>query len=285
MSDATFAAALHLVQMKRPQEALKKLGEAFDPEDPWEWWLRGVALFDLDREAEAAEAVQRGLALDPESTQLLAMLARCRLYLRDLGSAEDAILGALRLDAEDADNLALYAHIVAAAGQFEKAKKLLERARRIDPENEAAMRMQSFLAAARGDDREALLHSRELLAINPEDVHAHRVAGSLLHRRGDVESAAPHLRTAVVIDPFEHGVAELARENRVWRNPFMWPLRPLQRVGIGAMWIAAVTIMFVSRRVAPVSVQLAIAIVWVVYCVYSWVVPPLVRRWLDRHAR
>lgn len=282
MSDATFAAALQLLQIKRPEEALKKLAEAFDPEDPWEWWLRGVALFDLDREQEAIEAVGHGLAIDPEATELLALLARCRLSLRDLAGAEEAILAALRLDPEDPENLSLYAHIVAADGQFEKARKLLERARMLDPENEAAMRMQSFLAAARGDDREALLHSRELLAINPEDASAHRVAGSLLHRRGDVDNAASHLRTAVVIEPFEHGTAELARENRLWRNPFMWPLRPLQRVGMAQMWIGAVAIMFIARRIAPPGVQLTIAVVWTVLCVYSWVVPPLVRRWINR---
>lgn len=282
MSDATFAAALQLLQMKRPEEALKKLALAFDPEDPWEWWLRGVALFDLDREEDAIEAIGHGLAIDPESTELLALLARCRLSLRDLAGAEEAILAALRIDPEHADNLSLYAHVVAADGQFDKARKLLERARRLDPENEAAMRMQSFLAAARGDEREALLRSRELLAINPEDVTAHRVAGSLLHRRGDVDDAESHLRSAVVIAPFENGTAELARENRLWRNPFMWPLRPLQRVGMAQSWIAAMAILFVARRIAPPGVQLTLAVFWIVLCVYSWVVPPLVRRWINR---
>ena len=26
-----------------------------------------------------------------------------------------------------------------------------------------------------------------------------------------------------------------------------------------------------------------VAVVWLVFCVYSWVAPPLVRRWMRRH--
>jgi tetratricopeptide (TPR) repeat protein len=278
----SFDAALQLVQLKRPAEALEKLGESFDPEDPWDWWLRGLALYGLDRNAEAIEAAEQGLALDPESITLLALLARCRLDEGDLPRAEEAVLAALRLDAEDVDHLALYAHIVATAGQFDKARKLIERARQIDPENTAALRMQSTLAVARGDEREALLRSRELLTINPEDVHAHRIAGAVLHDRGNVDDAAEHLRSAVVIDPQQHDVAGLARENLLWRNPFMWPLRPLQRFGLAPIWIGAVAVMFAARMFASNTVKLVIALVWLTYCVYSWVVPPLVRRWLRR---
>jgi predicted nucleic acid-binding protein len=143
------------------------------------------------------------------------------------------------------------------------------------------VRIQSVLAIARGDEREALLHSRELLAINPENVYAHRIAGGVLHDRGDVDAADDHLRTAVVADPAEHEIAEIARENRVWRNPFMWPLRPLRRFGGPQIWIGAIAVIYGLRLVSR-NLAGAVAIAWIVYCVYSWVVPPLVRRWLRR---
>lgn len=281
MSAGNFDAAMHLVSLGRAEEALRRLAEAFDPEDEWQWWLRGVALLELDRHAEARGAAEKGLALEPEHPALLALLAHCHIALRDLVEAERAILAALRADAEDADNLALYARIVAEAGQLEKARRLVERARRLDPENETVVRMQSVLAIAGGDQRMALLHSRELLAINPENVYAHRIAGAVLHNRGDVEAAAGHLRTAVVADPAERDIAEVARENLLWRNPFMWPLRPVQRFGIAPMWIAGVATMYAARLVSDRAAVVA-TVLWLAYCVYSWVVPPLVRRYLRR---
>jgi tetratricopeptide (TPR) repeat protein len=281
MSGPTFDMAMHLVSLGRSEEALRKLGESFDPEDPWQWWLRGVALLDLERVDEAIDAVGQGLNLEPEAAALLALLARCRLLQDDLVEAEQAVLAALRADAEDADNLALYARIVAGAGQLEKARKLVARARQLDPENENVVRMQSVLAIARGDEREALLHSRELLAIDPENVYAHRIAGAVLHDRGDVDAAAGHFRTAVVSDPAERETVEMAHENLLWRNPFMWPLRPVQRFGIAPVWIAGVATMYGARLVSRTAAGI-VAVLWLTYCVYSWVVPSLVRRHLRR---
>ena len=277
MSYETFQTAMHLVSLERYEEALEKLAESFDVEDPWHWWARGTALLELDRIDEAIEAAKSGLSADAEAPELLALLARCRMRQDDLVAAEEAILGALRLDAEDADNLALYALIVAKAGQIDKARKLLARAKAIDPENTRTLRVETALAMASGNDREALLRSRELLRIDPEDAHAHSMAGAVLHDRGDVDDAAPHFRSAVVERPSDHDVAEIARENLYWRNPFMWPLRPLKRFGMGPVWIAGVVLMFAARA-AGNEIGAAAVILWVAYCVYSWVVPPLVRR-------
>lgn len=277
MSGPNFFAAQHLIALDRPKEALRKLAEDFDPEDPWDWWLRALALLQLDSYDEAIEAAQRGLALDPESTPLLAVLARVRLQQDDLAAAEEAILAALRVDPEEADNLAIYALVVAKDGQIEKARKLIAWARQIDPQNEQALRVQSVVALAAGDDREALLRSRELLAINPEDVSAHRIAGAVLHDGGSVGDAAPHFRSAVVLDPAERELGEAARENLLWRHPLMWPLRPVQRFGIGPIWIAGVAILYLSR-LGPPWVTYTATGTWLAYCVYSWVVPPLLRR-------
>ncbi|HYO76775.1 MAG TPA: hypothetical protein VE010_09960, partial [Thermoanaerobaculia bacterium] len=67
MSDVTFQQALHLISLGRAHEALEKLGEEFDPEKPWEWWARALALLRLDRTEEARDAVEQGLAIDAEA--------------------------------------------------------------------------------------------------------------------------------------------------------------------------------------------------------------------------
>jgi tetratricopeptide (TPR) repeat protein len=278
MSARTFTDARHLIALRRPDEALEKLAQSFDSEDPLYWWLRGLALFALDRVGEALDAAKNGLRIDPESPLLLDLVARCHSSRGELVAAEEAVLAALRTDAEDAELLALYALIVAKAGQIEKARKLIAQARRVDPENASALRIEAAIAVSRGDDREALLRGREMLALNPEDPHAHLLTGELLHDRGDVDEAAEYLRTAVVGDPRDSVAAEIARENLAWRHPLMWPLRPAQRFGSAKEWMAGVVLLLLARSTKNTTVMLTAGIAWLLYCVYSWVVPPIVRR-------
>jgi tetratricopeptide (TPR) repeat protein len=272
------ARAQHLLALGRPEEALAELGKSFDSEDPVQWWLRGLTLLELDRVDEALSAAESGLRIAPELPLLLDLLARCHVRRGDLPAAEEAALAALREDPEDADLLALYALIVAKAGQLEKARKLIAQARRIDPENPGPVRIEAAIAVARGEDREALLRSRELLSINPEDAHAHALTGELLHDRGDVHGAAEFLRTAVVTDPTDAEAAALARENLAWRHPLMWPLRPVQRFGSAKVWMAGIVLLLLARATKDRTVMLTAGVAWLVYCVYSWIVPPLVRR-------
>jgi tetratricopeptide (TPR) repeat protein len=278
MSSRAFLNARHLVALSRADEALVELAKDFDAEDAQHWWLRGLALFALDRAGEALDAAASGLRVDPESPLLLDLVARCYSSRGELVKAEEAVLAALRNDAEDGELLALYALIVAKAGQIDKARKLIAQARRVDPENASALRIEAAIAVSRGDDREALLRSREMLALNPEDPHAHLLVGEVLHDRGDVDGAAEHLRTAVVSDPRDSVAAELARANLAWRHPLMWPLRPVQRFGPAKVWIAGIVLLMVVRTTKNTPLMLTVGIAWLVYCVYSWVVPPLVRR-------
>jgi len=270
--------ARHLIALGRSQEAIAELDKSFDSEDPVQWWVRALALFDLDRIDDALKATASGLSIDPESVLLLDVVARCQVRRGDLVAAEEAALAALRVDPEDADLLALYALIVAKAGQLEKAKKLVAQARRLDPESTSALRVEAAIASSRGDDRETLLRSREILSIDPEDRHAHLLAGEVLHNRGDVADAAEYLRTAVVNDPRDAVAAQIARENLAWRHPLMWPLRPVHRFGGARVWIAGIVLLMLARMTKNSTVILSVAIAWVVYCIYSWVVPPLVRR-------
>lgn len=270
--------AQHLIALRRPKDALAELDKDFDSESPYHWWLRALALFGSNRMDDALNAAADGLRIDPEYVLLLDVVARCHATRGDLAKAEEAVLAALRADAEDADLLALYARIVAQAGQLEKARKLIAQARRIDPENVGALRVEAALAVARGDDREALLRSREMLALDPEDAHAHRLTGEVLHGRGDVHAAADFLRAAVVNDPRDPGAAEVARENLAWRHPLMRPLRPLHKFGAAKVWIGAIVLLLLARATGSSGVTLSVTGLWILYCIYSWIVPSIVRR-------
>jgi tetratricopeptide (TPR) repeat protein len=278
MTSRGFTNAQHLLSLGRVSEALAELDKDFDSEDPMFWWLRALALYYSGGIDDAMAAVRSGLRVDPDSSLLLELLAQCHLSRHDLAAAEEAVLAALRVDAEDADLFALYAQIVAAAGQTEKARKLIAQARRIDPEHAGAVRVEAALAASRFDHHETLLRGRELLSIDPEDSRAHLLTGEVLHNRGDVDDAAEYLRTAVVSDPTDELAAEIARENLIWRHPLMWPLLPAKKFGAAKVWIAGIVVLLLARTMRNNTITLTLACVWIAYCVYSWVVPPIVRR-------
>lgn len=270
--------ARDLLSLHRPQDALHELAKSFDPDDPLDWWLRGLAFYGLDRIDDALRASGNGLQLAPEHPLLLALVARCHSERRDLVAAEQATLAALRVNPEDADLLVLYGWIVAKAGQIDKARKLIAEARRLDPESADAVRLEAAIAAARFDHGETLRRGRELLALDPEDAHAHALTGEVLHIEGDIARAGEHLRTAVVSDPANAVMAEVARENLVWRHPLMWPLRPVHRFGPAWLWIAGMVVLVYTYATGIVPLMLIFGGVWVAYAAYSWVVPPIVRR-------
>jgi hypothetical protein len=74
-------------------------------------------------------------------------------------------------------------------------------------------------------------------------------------------------------------------EMRVNRHPLMLPIRPILRFGPLTTWLIAVALIFGLRAVGLPSLAFIAAIAWLAFCLYSWVVPPLLRRWMLRNWR
>lgn len=273
-------AALMLVSLRRSDEALQLLASDFDAGDPLAWYARAMALAGLGRHAEAARAAQDGLAVDAEHVGLLSTLASARLGLEDFAGAEDAILEALQLDPENANNLTHYAHIVLRVGQLDKAEQLVVRALSLDPENAFALQMHAILAAARNDRGALVERSRELLRVMPESTLGHQYMGTAHADAGRLDRALDHFVRAVQLDPADREAAEIAREAKLQAHWLLWPLRPLRKHGVAAVWIGAFAFIGGLRLIGLDRVAFVAAMAWFAYCVYSWIAPPLVRRLL-----
>jgi hypothetical protein len=72
-------------------------------------------------------------------------------------------------------------------------------------------------------------------------------------------------------------------ELRIAKHPLMLPIRPFVRFGPLKTWVAAIVVIYALRLTGLPVLSAAVAVVWVLLCIYSWVVPPLVRRWMRRH--
>ncbi len=288
MSDGsrTLPLAEHYLDMNRPAEALHALDRGGDGSIEREefWSLRSRALLQLDRHGEAVKAAREGLSRHPDSMLLLVRLCDAEAAQGHVSEAERAILQAIHLEPEHPDLIARYALLVAQGGQFDKADKLLEEAARLDPDSRYVAWAGARVSYLRGDDRRALVQGREVLARDADDPYAHALLGASLAARGRTTGASRHFRTAAELDPGDVDITDAARSIAADTHWLMAPLRPLQRFGPVAVWIAAVVTMLVLQSLGFSTLLAIVVPAWLLFCVYSWIVPPMLRWWIRRRS-
>jgi len=80
--------------------------------------------------------------------------------------------------------------------------------------------------------------------------------------------------------PGDDDRADAAREARFASHPLMRPLRPMRRFGAFRVWIAAMVILYGLRATGNRVAAGLFGFVYLAYCLYGWIIPPLVRRWM-----
>jgi len=269
-----------LLAAGRPEQALSELAglpvdEAFGPDA---MGVRCAALMRLRRWADAAEAARAGLAAAGPDPSFLFWLGRAEHESGRPEAAEDALLGGLALAPGDAHLLCAYAELCANQGQPDKAAQLVARAAAVDPGAAVVYATRVRVAYAQGHDREAERISQEFVAAYPENPDALALLGSSTARRGDLRSAYAYFRRAVAARPGDRHLGEAAQAMRVARHPLMRPLYPLRRFGPLQIWLIWLAVSTALRASGHRGLLLLLAPLWFLYCVYSWVVPPLLRR-------
>jgi tetratricopeptide (TPR) repeat protein len=281
------ALAEHYLDVGQPARTLELLstadGDSFERPDYWR--LRTAALYELERYDEAVRAAGEGLARDPHWIPLLYLRGMAEGELDKLAEAERSLLAALELDPEDPYLLCGYARLCARGGQLEKAQRLVDEAARVDPENPSVIQMRGFVAYLRGRDRKAQKLGEEALAIDPESSSAHSLRGAAQLERGDVRGARRSFETAIRDDPTDRALGEAVRGTRVATHPLLWPILPLERLGVAGSWVAAMAVIFGLRALGLGTASGVALVVWIAIVVYSWTAAPAAVRWLERRQR
>ncbi|WP_431100953.1 tetratricopeptide repeat protein [Roseateles noduli] len=274
---------------------------------------RAELLIERRRWREAETVLRQGLALEPEDLTLLTELARTRFAQNDNDEALHLVRGVLAKDpshfegryllfhvladmdeAAEAEAVILalirefpgapgfytsYARLMLRALQVDKARGLVAEALRLAPDSHGALQAAALcdLVDGRRGDTAAM---RRLLVEDPGSRETLSLVINALIDRGRIREAyrlSKELLRAQPDDPFAlQRVKALAGEAH-WA---LRPLWPLQRWGWQAsvgLWVAAVAIGRLLERQAP-EWAATFWICWLVYAVYSWIAPPLVRR-------
>ena len=288
MSDVdakTLALAEHWLDVGQPARTLEALGRVSGDElhDAEYWELRTRAHVELEQWVEALRAVREGLELDPESLVLLDGAALVHAERGELAAAEEMVLRALRLDADNPYLLCRYAQILHRGNELDKAERVLARAAAIAPDDEAVIQTRVSHEYLRGNDRAAERLSRELLEQDADHPVGHAMLGGLAADRGSFRAARRHTGSAVAYDPAEYG--DLARLVRRSTHPLLWPLWPIQRFGPAKVWLAAILTMGILTALDQTFLLGLFVVAYLFLVVYSWVIGPLVVKYLEWRAR
>lgn len=287
LDEIGLAKARALIEIDRPEKALQTLSElsAEGAMSTRAFELRAAAYGNLDRWRESAEAASHGLERSGPNAFLQLILGTALHHLGEFRGAEHALLEGLTLEPSDPDLLCRYARLCIDVGQIDKAAKLTALAAAEAPSSANVYATRILVAIARAEDREAQQISREFLAEYPDHPAALASHGAIAGLRGEPKAAYKSARQAVAAMPSEAAYAELALDARVAAHPMLAPLRPFARFGPIKVWLAAIVVLVGLRAVGLTRVAVVLTAVWVVFCVYSWIAPPLVRALVKRRVR
>ncbi|MEU7930895.1 tetratricopeptide repeat protein [Micromonospora echinofusca] len=278
--ETQLARVAHLLEVNRPEQALTEVDRLPAPlaTSRLAFRLRAGALTVLDRWDDVVTVARQGLAEHGPDAELLGRLGLALRHRREHALAERALLDALAIEPENPWLLCQYADLCSAAGQPDKAERLVARAAAITPDAPAVFASRFQLAYARGDDRAAERVAREFLGAWPGNPVALALHGVAAAQRGRVGAAHRAFGQASAQDPTDADYADAAWETRVYAHPLLLPLRPLYRLGILRTWLLAVGVIVLLSAAGLDVLGGLFALAWMLFCVWSWIAPPLVRR-------
>lgn len=274
-------AATAALERGNAARALEHLN-AVDQVSEGAWTLRALALAQTGDEAGSFDAVHRGLSMGPDNPALLALRAELTERRDGPQAAETAYLALLRAHPNHTSGLLGYGWLLGSNGDTEGAKAVLARiSGHIRNEVPDALALEGMIACSEGNLRESRAYLERGLQADPNSVRLHTLRALLASAGGEgAKRTSNHLQTAAEIDP--RRAAQLGYEARFLSHWALAPMRLIDRVGTAQLWIAWIATFLTLRTLWPNGPIGWIVLVYVSFAIYTWVAPPLLRRWLRR---
>jgi tetratricopeptide (TPR) repeat protein len=277
-----------LIERRRWSHASTLLGEALArfPDDSELLHAAATIEFHHEDYAAALHTLQQLLVRAPQHLNGRFLLVGVHEAREDWPQAEAVLLDLLRDYPESASLYARYAMLMYRTQHIGKAMALSREALRLDPDDDGALAATMVGDLVDGRKSDASTSLAALMRAHPEDIVTARLLIIHLLKRGRYWSARRVAATLLQAEPDSREALALVVEIDALCHWSVIPLWPLNRWGIAAtiaLWAGSMVAFRLLRTYAP---QLAggATIAILVYCAYSWVYPPLLRRWLKRRA-
>lgn len=273
-----------LVSLKRFSQARLELAEGLRayPENLRLLYLSAFVDWAEDRNDDARVTVGQLLGLNPEDYGGRTLLGHLQEESKQLAEAEKTWIGLLRDYPEEPDLYAHYADLMLRTFNVDKARQLTSHGLRLEPEHSHCL----FVAATCdlidgrfGGESENLM---ALVRHHPEHVRTGIALVLALEDRGETRAARRVSQELLRAQPENPQLLALAQHFGQQTHWSMLPLYPIQRWGWSAaigLWAVIAFGLPLLAPGLPKGVTSTIVIVWLVYVVYSWVWPPIFRRW------
>lgn len=232
-----------------------------------------------DRHDEATRLVRQVLLVEPTSESARLLYFELLIEEEKNVDAERVIIELLREFPEDASYYGRYANLMLRTLNLTKALQLAREGLKYDPDNVECLAAQATCECI--DDPNAASHGlQQLLVRHPQLIRTLIMVVVALDQRGDVRGAKQVAQELVRAQPDNVHLVDLARQLNVKGHWSMLPLWPVQKWGWGAsfaIWIFAIVGIRALDKVSPTASGV-FAVMMLIYVVYSWVWPPLLRR-------
>jgi len=274
----TLNEARHYYELGRYEQALAKLDHllSISPNDGYILYLRAGCLFYLDRYDEAIDYCNQALTNGFSVTECSYLLGQILMATNRYAEAEECFLAALREDPQRADVMAAYGYLMLKTGYDKKARKLLEEAISVDPSDEVVLHYKFFYHLAkdkRGDQIEVL---EKYLQSCDSEVRKLIKIGIMEAGSGNYKAARENFRQAFLLDPTDEHILSLIQDLEKSSSILYFPQRIIERIGGPAViWLGMVVTLLILLGLGLSKAAGIAAIIYIVICIYSWVVPLL----------
>jgi predicted Zn-dependent protease len=271
-----------LIERRRTQQARLLLKPALASHPDHGGLLLQAAWIDYldDRYDEALAGVRHVLTDEPHNQSARVLYFELLVQKKEHREAERVILELLREYPEHAHYYGRYASLMLDTLKIGKARQLAHEGLKYDADDAECLALQAicdFIEQPAGATSHAL---QQLLVRHPQSVRTLLLVAAALEERGDQRGAYRILQELVRAQPDNDHLVGMARQLKVNTHWSMAPLWPLQRYGWAGsvgLWLAAVIgLRLVARASPPLAGTLAI--VFIVYVIYSWTWPALLKR-------
>lgn len=276
-----------LIEIRRYVEAKRLLRDAIeqDPKNADLFFSRAEIAYYEEEIEIGLEATQQGLSVSPLNVGLKYIRFQLLLIQNSFADAEPVIIDLLRTSPDDAEYLSAYARLMMLTFHFDKSRQLAELAIRREPDNLNAKYVLHMVAVISDSSDDARRTLRELILEDPENERSLALMVDLLVSEKRFTEAQGLIQELVRLDPSDTDYIEAAVDIRTfthWSSIPCWPVIRFGWVGSVAIWIVAIlSINFMERPENESPYLGAFVYGYLIWVVYTWVQPLILKKWLD----
>lgn len=271
-----------LMERKRFAQARALLRPALASEPNHARLLLQSAWIDYldDCEDEAMHTVRQVLTSEPDNESARLLYFHLLMHEERHVEAEQTIIGLLREFPEHASYYGQYADLMLRTLNLQKAHQLAVEGLKYESDDASCLAVLTICDFIAG--RSAGPALQQLLVRHPESTQTLVLVVVALQTRGQTREAKRVAQELVRSHPDNEGLVDMARQLNIATHWSLLPLWPLQRWGWGASFAIWILFLIGSRALSSMDPVLGgtFTVLGLIYVVYSWVWPPLLRRLL-----